>query len=253
MKRPLFSCVVPVKGKRPYFDVALASLQTQGMGGDLEVIVQDGDVESDCGQSDAFNKGFAKARGEWLFWLNADDILLPGALSAVAAIIQQHRDQSSASRLMWIVGNQMFIDAEGRVVKCVRANGWHDWLYRNAVPHVNGPSSFFRRELLEKVGKIDESLRFCMDWDLWIRFMRAGACFERLDRYVWQQRQWSGSKTQRRHSPDEAREHREEVARMLRKNAFEITRWGVWKLRLWRTLNGNFARSAWDTLVRRGT
>lgn len=44
MKRPLFSCVIPVKGERPYFDEALESLLSQGMGDDLEIIVQDGDV-----------------------------------------------------------------------------------------------------------------------------------------------------------------------------------------------------------------
>ena len=103
MKRPLFSCVIPVKGERPYFDEALASLMSQGMGDDLEIIVQDGGgvrgqelavsdgglegvrwyKEEDKGQSDALNKGFAKARGEWLFWLNADDVLLPGALKSL--------------------------------------------------------------------------------------------------------------------------------------------------------------------------
>ena len=56
---------MPVKGPRPYMEEALASLSAQGMGDDLEVIVQDGDAEPDAGQSDAFNKGFAKAHGEW--------------------------------------------------------------------------------------------------------------------------------------------------------------------------------------------
>ena len=46
MKRPLFSCVIPVKGPRPYFDEALRSLLSQGMGDDLEIIVQDADVIS---------------------------------------------------------------------------------------------------------------------------------------------------------------------------------------------------------------
>ena len=68
MKRPLFSCVVPVKGARPFMDAALASLSAQEMGDDLEVIVQDGDAEPDAGQSDALNKGFVKAHGDWLFW-----------------------------------------------------------------------------------------------------------------------------------------------------------------------------------------
>ena len=83
MKRPFFSCVIPVKGARPYFDAALESLRLQEMGDDLELIVQDADVEPDEGQSDALNIGFAKARGEWLFWLNADDVLFPGALKSV--------------------------------------------------------------------------------------------------------------------------------------------------------------------------
>lgn len=43
MKRPLFSCVIPVKGERPYFDEALRSLLQQGIGDDLEIIVQDAD------------------------------------------------------------------------------------------------------------------------------------------------------------------------------------------------------------------
>ena len=81
--KPLFSCVMPVKGPRPYMEEALASLSAQNMDDELEVIVQDGDIESDSGQSDALNKGFAKAHGEWLFWLNADDVLLPGVLKSL--------------------------------------------------------------------------------------------------------------------------------------------------------------------------
>ena len=71
-------------------DEALASLYAQEMGSELEIIVQDGDVESDTGLSDALNRGFAKAHGEWLFWLNADDVLLPGALEAVKSVIGRY-------------------------------------------------------------------------------------------------------------------------------------------------------------------
>ena len=56
MNRPLFSCVMPVKGPRPYMDEALASLHNQGMGSDLEIIIQDADIEPDKGQSDAINR-----------------------------------------------------------------------------------------------------------------------------------------------------------------------------------------------------
>ncbi len=233
--KPLFSCVMPVKGARPYMEEALASLAAQGMGDDLEVIVQDGDTEPDAGQSDAFNRGFAKARGEWFFWLNADDLLLPGTLARVRALIS-----GVGGRLEWIAGNQLRIDEAGRVVGCSVGNGWHDWLYRHVVPHVFGLSSFFRRDLLERVGGFDASLHVCMDWDLWIRFMRAGARFRRIDAYFWALRQWEGSKTQRPHDAEEGGRQWAEVEGMLRKNEFRVTRGGLLLSRLWRILNGNY-------------
>ena len=285
MKRPLFSCVIPVKGPRPYFDEALRSLLSQGMGDDLEIIVQDADVrsggvgelnheiherhengrgvrgqelavndgglegvrwscEADKGQSDALNKGFAKAKGDWFFWLNADDVLLPGALKKILDRINK------IDGINWIAGNQLLIDDAGKVLKCSVGNGWHDWLYRHAVPHVNGPSAFFRRELFEKVGGFDTSLHICMDWDLWIRFMKAGAQFHRIDEYMWAMRQWAGSKTQG--DSCAADWHGKEVGRMLAKNRFVVTRRGIFKLRLWRMMDGSYLRGWVDTLRMRG-
>lgn len=220
---------------------ALESLRRQGLGEELEVIVQDGDVEADAGQSDAINKGFAKAKGEWLFWLNADDVLLPGALKKVAAMIEKQPEAN------WIAGNQVLIDDGGRVIKCSVGNGWHDWLYRNAVPHVYGPSSFFRRELFERVGGVDGNLQYCMDWDLWIRFMQAGARFARVGDYLWAQRQWAGSKTQRKVSAEESGRHWEEINAMLARNGVKITWGGMAKSRLWRAVNGNYVKEWLDT------
>ena len=226
---------------------ALASLEAQGIGDDLEIIIQDGDVEPDKGQSDALNKGFAKAKGEWLFWLNADDVLLPGALKRIVRLF----DCSDCS-IEWIAGNMVRIDEGGRIISCVRGNGWHDWLYHHAVPHVNGPSSFFGRELFERVGPFDTSLNVCMDWDMWIRFMKAGARFVRIPAYFWAMRRWTGSKTQWAKPPEENRVHQAEVARMLEKNGFELTAGGVRLLRTWRILNGNYLMDALDGLKKRG-
>lgn len=250
---PLFSCVIPVKGKRPYFDAALESLTSQGLGEELEIIVQDADVEPDAGQSDALNRGFRKARGEWLFWLNADDLLMPGALKKVREVISSsssassRKDDDSSSegrgeRVEWIAGNELWIDAEGRTVGKSVGCGWHDWLFRHSVPHVNGPSAFFRRGLLEKVGGFDVSLCFCMDWDLWIRFMQAGAKYERINEFLWAQRRWSGSKTQRKIVGEELAKHRAEIARMLKKNGFVVTGFGNALVRSWRMLCGCYLR-----------
>ena len=246
MNPPVFTCVIPVKGPRPYFDEAVASLQNQGVDDTLEIIVQDGDAESDAGQSDALNKGFAKAKGEWLFWLNADDLLLPGALKRVLDRINK------IDGIEWIVGNQLLIDDAGNVLKCSVGNGWHDWLYKNAVPHVYGPSAFFRRELFEKVGGFDTSLKYCMDWELWIKFMKAGAKYVRINDYLWAQRQWSGSKTQRPLTKEEWAEQQGEIRQMLAKNGLSVTKWGALKTRIWRMMNGNYLKEAIDTFRMRG-
>ena len=243
---PLFSCVMPVKGDRPYMAEALASLESQGMGDDLEIIVQDADVEPDNGQSDALNQGFAKAHGDWLFWLNADDVLLPGALERVKSTL------AARDGIDWIAGNQLRIDEEGRVVDCCVGNVWHDWLYRHVVPHVFGPSAFFTRALFEKAGGFDETLHVCMDWDLWIRFMQGGARFCRIDKYLWALRQWCGSKTQRPMSADEGGRQMQEVGRMMCKNGFTVTRGGLLVWRVWRLLNGNYYAEFRDRVRFRG-
>ena len=267
MNSPLFTCVIPVKGKRPFFGEALASLEAQGMGEELEVIVQDGGVgsggveefvsggvgwfkEEDVGQSDALNRGFAKAKGEWLFWLNADDVLLPGALMKVKQLL--HSSTHQLTTLNWIAGNQLLIDDAGKVLKCSVGNGWHDWLYRNAVPHVYGPSAFFRRELFEKVGGFNVNLKYCMDWELWIKFMNAGAKFVRINDYLWAQRQWPGSKTQRPLAKEEWSEQQGEIRQMLAANGLAVTKWGTFKTRLWRMMNGNYLQEAIDTFRMRG-
>ena len=234
------SCIIPVKGLRPYFNDALASVEKQDV--EVEIIVQDGDVEFDKGQSDALNKGFAKAHGEWLFWLNADDVLLPGALKNIISCIRRHK------HIEWIVGNQVLIDDEGKVIKCSVGNGWHNFLYRHAVPHVYAPSAFFKRELLEKVGGCDVSLNYCMDWDLWIKFMQNGAKFFRINDYMWAQRQWGGSKTQRVKSRCESEKQWEEIAHMLARNGIESTLAGTMLVRIWRLLNGNIPRQLIDEL-----
>lgn len=249
---PVFSCVVPVKGERPFLAEALSSLAAQGLGDRLEIIVQDGDAEPDSGQSDALNRGFAKAQGEWLFWLNSDDLLLSGALGKVKEVIERQCNKSERQEIEWIAGNQLLIDEKGKILKCSVGNGWHDWLYRHAVPHVYGPSSFFRRELFEKVGGFDALLGICMDWDLWIRFMKAGAKFHRIDSYLWAQRQWEGSKTQRPITGSERDAHRSEIAGMLAKNDLDVTNAGLLCMRLWRIANGNYLKGFLDGLRMKG-
>ena len=287
MKRPLFSCVIPVKGVRPYFDEALESLLSQGMGDDLEIIVQDADEreigvrgqelgvsdgglegvrwfrEEDKGQSDALNKGFKKARGEWLFWLNADDVLLPGALGKVRDFINRVERVGTCRGGMfggcgervncveWIAGDMVLIDGEGKVIRCQKDRGSFR-AYEGKPIRVFGPSSFFRRELFERVGGLDVNLRYCMDTDLWCRFREAGAWFKKTGSYVWGFREHDGSTTTGAKKPGEQSRQDREVAAMHERRGVKMTAGGVRALRLRRLLDGSFIKAIFDTIRFKG-
>ncbi len=235
---PLFSCVIPVKGDRPFWGEAIDSLKAQGLGDELEIIVQDADIEPDAGQSDALNKGFAKARGEWLFWLNADDVLLPGALKKVLDRINR------IDRINWIAGDTMYLDEKG-IVKDVRTDAkWRSWFGKRLSVWTGGPSAFFRRELWEKRGGFAADLKYAMDIDLWTRWAKAGERFVGLGDYVWGFRMHDESKTgSGRFAAEQAKELAAIDAR------YGVSTMGFWRnvTRLASVLDGGWSKRKSDT------
>jgi glycosyltransferase involved in cell wall biosynthesis len=123
----------------------------------------------DGGQSAALAAGFARARGELLGWLNADDRLLPGTLQRVAAAFA--RDP----RLVFVYGDVRTIDSAGRPLGLLRAVPAQPWLTANSGLHGwPQPGSFWRRSAYELVGGLDAGLQFSMDRDLFLRLVRVG-------------------------------------------------------------------------------
>ena len=145
--------------------------------------------EKDGGQSAAFNKGFAHAHGRFLTWLNADDIMTKGALKAVAREIERCPDCE------WFIGSSLYADENLRITRCFCAHRFSrikaEW-YRISV---GGPSSFFTKRLLDRVGGVDESLHYVMDTDLWYRFYRIGGVrYRRTMHNIFVYRQHEASK-----------------------------------------------------------
>ncbi len=147
--------------------------------------------EKDRGQSHAFNKGFAQAKGRFLTWLNADDLLLPGTLSAAKKKLSRN------PQAKWMTGNGFRFTPDNKVMEC----GWGPWCMPNVLQGhhapiaVFGPTSFFSRDLFQQVGGMDESLHYVMDTDLWVRFMAAGESYLRLNHLCWAFRMHELSKT----------------------------------------------------------
>jgi len=260
MSKPLFSCVVPVKGERPFFGEAVDSLKAQGLADNLEIIVQDGGEgsggvgelvsggvkyyrEDDNGQSDALNKGFAKAKGEWLFWLNADDVLLPGALNKISQLLQSSTHNSS-NYPCWIAGDTVYLDEKG-IVKDVRTDAkWRSWFGKRLSVWTGGPSAFFRRELWERCGGFAADLKYAMDIDLWTRWAKAGERFVGLGDYVWGFRMHDESKTG---SGRFAAEQAKELAAIDAK--YGVSSDGFWRnvTRVASVLDGSWAKRRLDT------
>ena len=257
MSKPLFSCVIPVKGDRPFFGEAIDSLKAQGLADGLEIIVQDADVEPDDGQSDALNKGFAKAKGEWLFWLNADDVLLPGALKKVRDFVDRvdggigsrkerkdRKDDSRVDRVDWIAGDTVYIDEQGKVIEVRTDAKWRSWFGKRLSVWTGGPSAFFRRELWERCGGFDADLKYAMDIDLWTRWAKAGERFVGLGDYVWGFRMHDESKTG---SGRFAAEQAKELAAIDAK--YGVSSDGFWRnvTRVASVLDGSWAKRRLDT------
>lgn len=148
--------------------------------------------EKDGGQSAAFNKGFAHARGEWLTWLNADDLFFPGVFEALFNVVQKYPQTE------WITGNKVHFDSiSGRIVSVNWGPHFQPPLLsgNHAISAVFGPSTFFRKSLYERMGHIDEHLHYAMDSAYWAKFTMAGVRQTRLNRFCWAFRNHEESKT----------------------------------------------------------
>jgi len=128
--------------------------------------------EKDRGQAHAINKGFQRAQGEIVAWLNSDDILLPGAVSrAVAAFSAAAAVPATPSPPpAAIYGEGYLMDRAGRLTgRFPATEPFNLWKLVYLSDYILQQSTFFRRDALEQIGWLDENLHYALDWDLLIR------------------------------------------------------------------------------------
>jgi glycosyltransferase involved in cell wall biosynthesis len=119
--------------------------------------------EKDKGQTDAINKGFARAQGHILAWLNSDDTYEPGAVAAAVKYLQEH------PKVGLVYGDCNFINEAGRVIGKFGSAQTNQQLLRQGYVHIPQQTMFFRADLWRQVGPLDPSFYFAMDYDLWTR------------------------------------------------------------------------------------
>jgi glycosyltransferase involved in cell wall biosynthesis len=205
---PVISLVTPSFNQARFLARTVESVLGQGYPR-LEYIIQDGgstdetaallrryrrqlahcESGRDNGQADALNRGFRRATGEVLGYLNSDDLLLPGALAFVADYFRRHPDVDV------LYGHRIVIDQEGREV-----GRWvlppHDDEVLSWSDLVPQETLFWTRRIWETTGAaLDESYRYALDWELLLRFRAAGARIARVPRFLGAFRVHPGQKT----------------------------------------------------------
>ncbi len=122
--------------------------------------------EPDRGQTDAINKGFSKATGKYMAWLNADDRFKPHAVAEAVAFLEVHPDVGM------VYGDADYIDASGRVVGRFPAAPTDYGRLRQGYVHIPQQAAFWRADLWRQVAPLDPTFTFAMDYDLWVRLAR---------------------------------------------------------------------------------
>jgi len=194
---PLVSIVTPSFNQAQFLEETICSVLDQDYP-NIEYIIMDGGStdssleiikkyqsklagwvsEPDRGQTDAINKGFERASGEILAWINSDDTYQPGAVSEAVEYFKSHTGTGL------VYGDANLIDEEGKIIGKFPARQTDYPRLRRGYVHIPQQSSFFSGDIWKRVGPLDPSFHFAMDYDLWVRIARVAPI-----RYI--QRTWA--------------------------------------------------------------
>jgi glycosyltransferase involved in cell wall biosynthesis len=130
--------------------------------------------QPDKGMSDAINKGFARAKGDWVMWLNADDRLKPGLLAEILPLLKN-------SRADVVYGGWDFIDSQGRFIRTVTTPPWSPFVHVHHHCYIGSTAAFYRNETVTAAGhRLREDFRYVMDGEFYARLHSLGKTFQRI-------------------------------------------------------------------------
>lgn len=204
---PKISVVTPSYQQAEFLEETIRSVLLQGYP-NLEYIVMDGGSkdnsveiiqkyapflvfwasEKDTGQANAINKAFALSTGEIMGWLNSDDLLLPGALGSIA------RAFAEQPQINFVTGLRKTIDKASNVTSNWIRDNPNDFYVRHYCC-VAQETTYWRRAAWEKLGPLDESLQFALDYEYWLRAIASGDTLHFIPQFTGGFRDYSENKT----------------------------------------------------------
>lgn len=155
--------------------------------------------EPDAGMSDGINKGFRRARGRRVMWLNADDRLKPGALAAVKAFAESEPDADV------IYGGWDFVNEAGDFEKRMTVFPFRRRMLAHLGCYIGSTACFLRRETTTDAGHLlDADFRYVMDGEYYCRLAAAGKRFAYLPMVLADFRRHGGNLSLRHYGAEDA-------------------------------------------------
>ncbi len=196
MRNPKISIVMPSYNQADFIEEAIESVLQQSYR-NFELIIVDGlskdgtaekilqyqghpnvskiVIEKDKGQVDALCKGFNYCTGEIYTWLNSDDSFAPGAFQKVADNFEENNSIDVLNGELDVINEHSKFIARWPRKKISNKR----WLH--SPQPIGQPSTFFKSEIFKKVGGIEPTYEYSMDYDLFFKFALADAKFQFID------------------------------------------------------------------------
>ena len=177
---PLVSIITPSFNQGQFIEETILSVLNQGYPHIEYIVIDGGSTDGtldilqkykdrltcisgpDGGQSDAINKGWRKAQGEIMAWLNSDDRYCPGAIRKVVEVFKAQPEVDV------VYGDNYVIDAHGEIIYRMKAcpATIEDLLCFRII---HQPAVFLRKRVINKIGYLNTDLHYLMDHEYWIR------------------------------------------------------------------------------------
>lgn len=180
---PKISIVIPSYNQGQFIEEAIRSILLQNYP-HLELIIIDGGStdktaeilkaysswitywvsEKDNGQSHAIAKGLNIVKGEVFNWINSDDSLTPMALYEVGKAFRENKIDVFCGRLNFVSEDNRFINVTHRFNSFNEAEAI-------SCGQMSQPAMFYQTRVIREIGSINQSIKFSMDYELWIRYL----------------------------------------------------------------------------------
>jgi glycosyltransferase involved in cell wall biosynthesis len=180
---PLVSVVTPTYNQADFLRDTLESVLGQDYPNIEHQVIDDGSTDAtpeilkeysdriaverhdNRGQTPTINKGWERAKGDILTWLNSDDTFLPGAVTKAVEYFKEHPDVDI------VFGDTLFTQPDGTPIERSKTRAAFDYptFVLQCENPIAQPSAFIRRAVIDDVGLLDPQFYYFMDWDFWLR------------------------------------------------------------------------------------